>query len=311
MRRQRRSNRPLVSVLIPTRNAVKTIGALLDALLSQRVSFDFEIVAVDSGSNDGTADLLRGRVTRLLEIPAASFNHGLTRNLLMEEARGDLAALLVQDALPASETWLDNLIAPFADDARLAGVFARQLPHPGASRLTRHALSKWKAAQEGPSLSSVQDTETFWSLTPAERFSRSIIDNVCSALRRTVWRQHPFRPAPIAEDLEWGKEVLLAGYRLAYVPQAAVVHSHERSAGYEFRRTYHVHRRLWELFELRTVPTLSALLRSIASTVPEHHRCLRRGEGPPPDRAETLRALALAFVWPLGQYLGGRRTSRK
>ena len=96
---------------------------------------------------------------------------------------------------------------------------------------------------------------------------------------------------------------MLAGYRLAYVPAAAVVHSHERSARYEFRRTYLLHRRLSELFGLRTIPSLPALARAIVSSLALHLRLIG-GDG-------ILRAIMLAFAWPLGQYLGARSAVRK
>ncbi|MBI3493615.1 MAG: hypothetical protein HY047_17835, partial [Acidobacteria bacterium] len=111
--------------------------------------------------------------------------------------------------------------------------------------------------------------------------------------RRSIWRRQPFARTPIGEDIEWARAVLLAGYRLAYVPAAAVIHSHDRPARYEFARTYVLHRRLYELFRLRTIPTLPLLARAIASTLAAHLRCQRNG-----------RAIALACAWPLGQYLG-------
>src|SRR5262249_48391847 len=124
-------------------------------------------------------------------------------------------------------------------------------------------------------------------------------------VRRSVWEQHPFRATPIAEDIEWSREVLLAGYRLAYVPQSVVVHSHERSARYEFERTSVLHGRLFELFGLRTIPTLSALQGAIASSLALHWR-LERISARKGQANGMLRALALAVVWPLGQYMGAR-----
>src|SRR5207249_2134974 len=95
------------------------------------------------------------------------------------------------------------------------------------------------------------------------------------------------------------------GHRIAYTPAARVIHSHERGARYELLRTYAVHRRLAELFDLGTVPTLGALARSIGASLALHRR-LARGA---PAR-EILRATALAFAWPLGQYLGARAHQR-
>jgi rhamnosyltransferase len=290
---------PRVSIVIPTRNGAATLPAALEMIARQRVDWPFEIVAIDSASTDGTVDLLRPRVDRLIQIPAATFDHGLTRNAAIEQSRGELIVLLVQDAVPASDRWLADLTAPvFADQAggtngRIAGSFARQRPRDDASAITRHYLERWVAAAETPRIASISSPAEFAALSPTDRFLRCVFDDVCSCVRRSVWEKHPFKATPIGEDVEWAREVLLAGYRLAYVPQAVVVHSHDRPARYEFERTYVLHRRLFELFQLRTIPTIASLARAIASSLALHWRLER-----------TTRALALAFAWPLGQYLG-------
>ena len=183
-------------------------------------------------------------------------------------------------------------------DSCLAGTFARQLPRPDAGALTRHYLARWFAASDAARTVTATGAELD-ALPPLDRLDRCTFDNVCSCIRRSIWRQHPFRETPIGEDVEWARDVLLAGYRIAYVPDAAVVHSHERPASYEFDRTRALHRRLYELFGVQTIPTPFHLARAIASCVVTHARCER-----------SARAMALAFAWPLGQYVGARSAAR-
>jgi rhamnosyltransferase len=292
---------PLVSIVLPTRNGAATLPSLLDSIARQRVDFPFEIVAVDSSSSDGTADLLRGRVDHLISIPSDAFDHGLTRNLGIEQAGGELIVLLVQDALPASDSWLAALTTPLMADDRIAGAYARQLPRPDASAITRHYLARWVASSDVARTIAVADGAELEALDPMARLGHCAFDNVCSCIRRSIWSRHPFRRTPIAEDIEWAGEVLLAGYRLAYVPEAAVIHSHDRSARYEFARTCVLHRRLYELFELRTIPTLPLLARAIVSSLLLHLRCQSQDSR---VVGGSWRAIALAFAWPLGQYLG-------
>ena len=101
----------MISIVIPTRNGMATLPALLDAVDRQRVDASVEMIAVDSGSTDGTPGLLAARKVRVTHIQPEAFNHGTTRNQGVREARGDLVVLMVQDAVPASDTWLDALIA--------------------------------------------------------------------------------------------------------------------------------------------------------------------------------------------------------
>jgi rhamnosyltransferase len=295
---------PKISVVIPTRNGSRTLPKLVTRLWEQRFSGSLEITIVDSGSTDGTVDLVRDRVSRVIQIDRKTFNHGLTRNLGVEASSGDLVVLMVQDALPASHDSLARLVAPLVADETIGGTFARQQPRQKATPITRHYLARWVAATDTARTVSLEGKDAFDALTPAERLDRCAFDNVTSCIRRSVWRHHPFKEVTIAEDLEWGRDVLLAGHRLAYVPGAVVLHSHERSSWYEVRRTRALHCRLFELFELRTVPTVVSLGRGVVASA-VRHVWLELGT---PSRFP--RALGLAVAWPLGQYLGARAAVR-
>jgi rhamnosyltransferase len=289
-----------VSIVIPTHNGAATLPALLDAIWHQRASWPIETIAIDSGSTDGTIELLKGKVDHLIPIPPHTFDHGLTRNLGVMQARGDFVVLLVQDAVPASDTWLEALTAPLAADERVAGTFARQQPRPNASGTARRTLAKWVASGDRALTKTIESQRELDDLPPMQRLFRCAFDNVCSCIRRSVWIEHPFHAAPIAEDLQWAHEVLLAGYSIAFVPDAVVVHSHDRSPLYEFKRTRALHSRLFQLFELETIPSVPLLMRSIATTFLAH---LWYEKATP---AHFPRAAALAVAWPLGQYLGAR-----
>jgi len=298
---------PRASILLLTRNGAATLPRVIAAVRSQEAPFRFELVAVDSGSEDGTVELLRREADRLIEIRAEDFNHGTTRNVGVEACRAPIVVLLVQDAEPASTVWLARLVEPLLAGGPLAGTYARQVPRPDASPVVRAYLSRYAASGSTPRRQSIADRAEFDALTPGERLAACTFDNVCSCIRREVWERHPFEAAPIAEDLAWARNVMLAGYDLAYVPGAAVVHSHDRSAAYELKRTYLVHQQLRRLFGLATIPSAAHLARAIAVSYVAHARWTLGGPGPAVARLTWLpRALALAVAMPLGQYLGAR-----
>lgn len=290
---------PRVSIVLVTRNGAATLPAVLDAIERQRFDAGIEIVAVDSSSTDATPDILRPRVKTLISIPVEAFDHGATRNTGIESTCGEFVVLLVQDAVPASADWLAALIAPLDADPRVAGSFARQRPRAEAGAITRHYLARYLASSETPRISAVADRESFAALEPSARLARCTFDDVCSCLRRSVWDTHRFEPTPIGEDVEWARRVLLDGFRIAYAPAAVVVHSHERSARHEYERTRLLHRRLYELFGLRTIPTAPLLCRAIAASLLLHWRC-----------EPGWRGVGLALAWPAGQYAGGRSGAR-
>jgi hypothetical protein len=66
-----------------------------------------------------------------------------------------------------------------------------------------------------------------------------------------------------------------------------------------------VHQRLRRLFGVRTVPTAWHVLHGVGSSLPLHLRCVA-ADRPPAGAwgSAVARALALAFAFPIGQYLG-------
>jgi rhamnosyltransferase len=309
---------PQVSVLLLTHNGAHTLPGVLAAIKSQDVAFLVELVAVDSGSRDGTLDLLRAQADSLIEIREADFNHGTTRNLGVEACRSPLVVLLAQDAEPASPSWLARLTAPLlatgpgvftggSEPGVLAGTYARQVARPGASAVTRAYLARYAASALAPRVQSLDGPETLNALSPIDRLAACTFDNVCSCIRRSVWQEYPFKTTPIAEDVEWSKSVLLAGYHLAYIPDAVVMHSHDRTARYELRRTYLVHQQLRRLLGLATVPTRLRLARAIGVSLLAHLRWTLGGPaGAASKLAQLPQAFALAMALPLGQYLGAK-----
>jgi hypothetical protein len=149
-----------------------------------------------------------------------------------------------------------------------------------------------------------RDRATWDRWTPQQRLDACLLDNVCSCIRKSVWRTIPFRATPIAEDVEWARDVLLAGHRLAYAADALIEHSHDRSAGYELRRTWILHQRLYRLVGMRTIPTMANLARAVASSAVLHARLVSSSNGSA-SLSDHVHGLALACAWPLGQYLGG------
>lgn len=132
-----------VSVIIPARNASATIGTTLDSLADDRSAI-FEIILVDDGSSDGTADaaVSSARESRLpLKIlPSTAGNAGSSRNLGMSGAEGEFLFFLDAD----DELISGGLIAlvecirtdPSADVA-IGGYIRRSIGRKDKARLPR------------------------------------------------------------------------------------------------------------------------------------------------------------------------------
>jgi rhamnosyltransferase len=294
-----------VSVVIPVLNGGRLLQEALAAIDSQHGDFSLEVLCLDSGSHDGSQEVCEQYGARVIEVPSGSFNHGATRNQGIALSRGEFVVLLVQDAVPVGEHWLTTLLRNFTKPD-VAGVYCRQIPRPEADVLTRRQLDNWVTGK--PERVIQQLSGRAWDmLTPWQRLELCTFDDVCACIRRTVWERIPYRATYFGEDVAWGKEVIQAGYTLVYEPDAAVIHSHDRSAWYEYQRTYLSHRRLYTLFGLQTVPTWRhAWAAAVAGVVKDSVFVWRQEKNLARRLSLLARVPLLTYAAVFGQYQGAR-----
>lgn len=216
-----------VSVVIPTKNA----GPLFEEVLAavHREAPDAEVLVVDSGSTDGTLDVVADHPADLLEIPPEEFDHGGTRNLGVERTGGEFVLFLTQDATPTSG-WLDALVDPLREDDRIAGAYSRQVPRATATPMKRHFLSRFYPPE----------SETR-SLTEGEAPTMDDVffSNVSSVIRRSVWQEVPIpEECLMSEDQLWAKRILERGHAIHYAADSVVRHSHREGIVDIFQRYY-------------------------------------------------------------------------
>lgn len=222
----------MISVIIPTRNAEGHIHMLLDSL--KRQSVPSEIVVVDSSSTDRTVIIAESLGAKTKIIVRGLFGHGRTRNLAVTLASGDIIVFLTQDALPADEHFLENLIKPLRDrDPAIAAAYGRQLPKADAK-----PTEKFSRFFNYPDVPLIKDSSAFSSLGIKTFF----FSNVCSAIRRKEFEDlGGFSENLIMnEDMLFAGRLIKSGYKIAYVPEAVVIHSHNYSLRQQFRRYFDI-----------------------------------------------------------------------
>lgn len=286
---------PRASIVLPTLNGARDLARLLPALRAQVLPGGFELLGVDSSSDDDTRELLRKAGTDVIRIDRRAFRHGGTRNARAKGARAPFLVFLSQDAEPRGTDFLEKLLDAFEDE-RTAGAYARVLPRDDDDPLTRRTVLDAPEASDVPRVHEwVPDTR----VNPATAVH---FNNVASAIRRDVFERFPFPDVPFGEDLAWATQVFVRGWRIRFVPDAVVWHSHRygmRSAFERYRTDAAFHR---ELDGRRVRPTLLSVLRGVAYEVQRDLAFVREHGGAAHlARAPFLRA---AQVW--GQYRGSR-----
>jgi rhamnosyltransferase len=236
---------PKVSVIIPVKNEALKIRACIEGILNQTVPV-YEIIVIDSGSIDGTKDILREyQKVKLIEIRVETFNHGETRNLGVSHATGEFVVLTVGDARPYNEHWIAELLEGFTDNS-VVGVCGQQVvPH----EKDKNPAEWYRPITDGSVKKiSFPQKEAFNLLTPEQKRHACGWDNVTAMYKRDILRKIPFRQTSFAEDAQWAKDVLQQGFTIVYNTYAKVYHYHLEDPAFTYARTFTVSFHMYKFF---------------------------------------------------------------
>jgi rhamnosyltransferase len=211
---------PLATIIIRSFNEGWSLCQTLPALRSQSYT-NWELIVIDSGSTDGSCDLIRGaKPAHFIQISPAEYHPSRVLNQGMRLARAERAIFLNADATPQGSEWLRPLVEALADP-RTAAVFGRQIPRPGCPAVYAHDYERCF----GPQRQSAQ-WEHFFSM-------------VSSGLRKDIWSQRGFLDQmQYSEDDEYTRWCRAQGYQVVYCPESVVVHSHNYSPAQAYKRTF-------------------------------------------------------------------------
>jgi glycosyltransferase involved in cell wall biosynthesis len=210
--------KPVVSVVVPTRDRAGYLDVTLSSVLEQDFGEPYEVIVVDDGSRDSTPDVVRRHGVRsLVHDPPRGPN--AARNAGARMAEADLIAL-VDDDVFAPREWLRELVegARRHPDADAYGGPIRARFEGPAPRSCGRELPPVTTLDLG---SMDRDAELVWSANMLVR-------------RRALERAGEFDEAlPTGGDEEdWLRRLAAAGGRVVYVAGAAIDH---RRAGDDAR----------------------------------------------------------------------------
>jgi glycosyltransferase involved in cell wall biosynthesis len=197
-----------VSVVVPAYNAEKTINTCLTALVGQTYPHGLrEIIVVDDGSTDSTADIVGRYPVRLIR--QSNKGPASARNAGANTSTGEIIMFTDSDCAPEPD-WIEQMLKPFANPAVCAVKGAYKSNQP---QLTAR-------------FSQVEFEERFELLKRAE--SIDMVDTYSAAFRREVFVgaggfDESF-PSANNEDTDLSYKLSLAGKKMAFNPDAIVYH---------------------------------------------------------------------------------------
>jgi rhamnosyltransferase len=213
-------NEPRVSIIIRSFNEAWALCQTLPALRDQAYR-NWELIVFDSGSTDGSVDLIRQAQPRhFVQITPGQYNPSRVMNCGMHLAGFNFVIFLNADATPKGTNWLRPLVAAL-QDPQTAAVFGRQIPRPKCQAVYAHDYERCF----GPKRESAK-WEHFFSM-------------VSSGVRKDIWRHRGFlEMMQYSEDDEYTRWCRIKGYRVVYCPDSVVVHSHNYSPEQAYRRSF-------------------------------------------------------------------------
>lgn len=227
------------AVCVPTLNGGLVWQKAAQAL-KEAISSSVRVLVVDSGSTDGSDQVSIKMGFELIRIEQADFDHGATRQLLVEcilEAEAgysqdvDFIIFITQDSI-LKRNAIVALLRSFNDpDVMMA--YGRQLPREGAGIIESHARY-----YNYPDRSIIKDQTTIRSLGFKTVFS----SNSFAAYRvSALCKLGGFAGNTVcSEDVLFSAKIVFWGGRVAYVAEAQTIHSHYFGMVQEFRRSFDI-----------------------------------------------------------------------
>ena len=206
------ASRPLATLVIRTYNEAQYLDCVLSQVAAQVIPGDrpIEVVVVDSGSTDATLEIAERHGAIIKPIRKEEFTFGRSLNIGCEAAIGEILVLVSGHCIPQDEDWLSELLKPFQDPA-VALTYGRQV---------------------GGAASRFSEARVFEKYYPAGPASQgpAFCNNANSAVRKSIWRRFRFDESLTGlEDIDLGRKVVAAGFRIDYCPKSVVIHIHHET----------------------------------------------------------------------------------
>jgi L-ascorbate metabolism protein UlaG (beta-lactamase superfamily)/glycosyltransferase involved in cell wall biosynthesis len=207
------------SIVIRTLNEAIHLGELLQSIEMQNTNgLAFEVILVDSGSNDGTVEIATRHNCHIYHINRDEFSFGRSLNIGCEAASGDILVFISGHCVPTGELWLQNLCQPILDN-QAQYTYGRQIGSVESQFSECQIFSKYYPK----AISSLKDD--------------FFCNNANSAILRSTWEEYLFDEEITGlEDMDLAKRLVNNGGKVAYTPSANVVHYHSESWAHIKRR---------------------------------------------------------------------------
>ncbi|OGS23354.1 MAG: hypothetical protein A2314_09045 [Elusimicrobia bacterium RIFOXYB2_FULL_50_12] len=212
---------PVISIIVPVKNGERTIARCIESI--RALSYPrFELIAINDGSTDGTAAILRSFSgdSRISAIETAGIGPSAARNKAIAHARGEYLAFTDGDCI-VEPAWLDELLSGFnaVNFQRIGAVGGVQESPDDDTTFGKTTQQFMKAigfitdyAKDGRNCDIIRATTHNASCNVMYR--KEVFDKI-GLFHEGMWP---------GEDVELDLRATMAGYTLLFNPKAVVRH---------------------------------------------------------------------------------------
>lgn len=215
-------------IIIPAYNAEKSgIEKLLKSIKEQSIQPE-KICIIDSSSTDKTVEICRKYSCDITVIDKNSFNHGLTRQMGIDNNKNyDYAVFMTQDILLKDNRTLEILLSSFNYE-NVSIAYGRQLTDKTSSFIEK--ISRNFNYPPHSIMKSKDDIEKYGISTAfcSDSFAAYKINDLLAA--------GGFPKTDFAEDMLAAAKIILMGKKVYYNAEAEIFHSHQYSIKSEYAR---------------------------------------------------------------------------
>ncbi len=224
------------SVIIPTFNGAARIGHCLAALREQVDQSDGEILVVDDGSTDNTAEVVR-RYCNARLIRQANAGPAAARNRGAHEARGTIILFTDDDCVPVSN-WVDEMLEPFRDPEVVGtkGIYRTTQQQLMARFVQIEYEERYRLMAGFPTIDFV---DTYSAAFRRERFLE-------------IGGYDTSFPVACAEDADLSYRMSARGWKMKFATGAIVRHTHPDSFREYLKKKYKF--AFWRVLAVRKNP---------------------------------------------------------
>ena len=227
---------PMVSLVIPTRNALKLVKQCIESILSKTTYSNYEILLIDNGSDDPAALQYFAELSRHLRIRVirddSEFNYAALNNQAVLHAKGELVGLVNNDIEVISPGWLEEMV----------GLVLR----PGVGAVGARLWYPDGTLQHGGVIIGLGGVagHAHWGLQRGDPgyFGRAVLTQVlsgvtaaCLIVRKSVYQQvdglDEANLKVAFNDVDFCLKLTEAGYRNVWTPYAEMYHHESATRG--------------------------------------------------------------------------------